>query len=64
MCYICVMNYLKLDEKAYKTFTLRISLTDHFPLFMSLNKIRTLENLHTIKRINYNKLRADVSTIN
>ena len=31
---------------------------------MSLNKIRTNENLHTIKRINYNKLRADTSTIN
>ena len=31
---------------------------------MSLNKIRTIENLHTIKRINYNKLTGDVSTIN
>ena len=31
---------------------------------MSLNKIRKIENLHTIKRINFNKLRADASTIN
>ena len=31
---------------------------------MSLNRIQTIENLHTIKRINYNKLRADASTIN
>ena len=31
---------------------------------MSLNKIRTIENLHTIKRINFNKLREDASTIN
>ena len=31
---------------------------------MSLNKIKTIENLHTIRRINYNKLRAHASTIN
>ena len=31
---------------------------------MSLNKIRTIENLHTIKRINYNKFMIDASTIN
>ena len=31
---------------------------------MSLNKIRTIENLHTIKRINFNKLKEDASTIN
>ena len=31
---------------------------------MSLNKIRTIKNLHTIKRINFNKLREDASTIN
>ena len=31
---------------------------------MSLNKIRTIENLHNIKRINYNKLTTDASTIN
>ena len=58
----CIDNiYIKLDKIAYKTFTLRIPLTDHFSLFMSLNKIRTIENL---KRINYNKLRANASTIN
>ena len=61
----CIDNiFIKLDKIAYKTFTLRIPLTHHFPLFMSLNQIRTIENLHTIKRINYNKLRADSSTIN
>ena len=61
----CIDNiFIKLDKIAYKTFTLRIPLTDHFPLFMSLNKIRTIENLHTIKRINYNKLTTDASTIN
>ena len=56
--------FIKLDKIPYKTFTLIIRLTDHFSLFMSLNKIRTIDNLHTIKRINYNKLRADASTIN
>ena len=61
----CIDNiFIKLDKIAYKRFTLRIPLTDHLPFFMSLNKIRTIENLHTIKRINYNKLRADASTIN
>ena len=57
-------NFIKLDKIAYKTFTLRIPLTDHIPLFMSLNKIRTIKNLPTIKRINFNKLREDASTIN
>ena len=61
----CIDNiFIKLDQIAYKTFTLRIPLTDHFPLFMSLNKIRTIGNLHTIKHINFNKLREDASTIN
>ena len=61
----CIDNiFIKLDKIAYKTFTLRIPLTDHFSLFMSSNKIRTIENLHTIKRINYNKRRADGFTIN
>ena len=31
---------------------------------MSLNKIRIIKNLHTIKHINFNKLREDASTIN
>ena len=61
----CINNiFIKLDKVAYKTFTLRIPLMNHFPLFMSLNKIRTIENLHTIKRINYNKLMGDASITN
>ena len=41
----CIDNiFIKLDKIAYKTFTLRILLTDHFPLFMSLNKITTIKN--------------------
>ena len=61
----CIDNIsIKLDKIAYKTFTLRIPLTDHFPLFMSLSKIRTIENLYTIKRVNFNKLREDDFTIN
>jgi hypothetical protein len=55
----CIDNiFIKLDKIAYKTFTLRV------PLFMSLNKIRTIENLHTRNSINYNKLRKVASTIN
>ena len=61
----CIDNiFIKLDKIAYKTFTLRIPLTDHFPLLMSLNKISRIENLHTIKCRNYNKLKTDASTIN
>ena len=61
----CIDNiFIKQDKIAYKTFTLQIPLTDHFPLFMSLNKIRRIENLHTINRINYNKHWTDASTIN
>ena len=61
----CIDNiFIKLDRIAYKIFTLRIPSTDHFPLFISINKIRTIENLHTIKRINFNKLREDTSTMN
>ena len=49
----CIDNiFIKLDKIANKTFTLRIPLTDHFPLFMSINKIRTTQNIHTINRIN------------
>ena len=56
--------FIKLDKIAYRTFTLRILLTDHFPLFMSINKIRTIENIDTIKHINYNKLRTAADSIN
>ena len=38
--------FIKLDKIAYKTFTLRIPLTDHFLLFMSINKIRTTQNIY------------------
>ena len=35
----CIDNiFIKLDKIAYRTFTLRIPLTDHFPLFMA-NKL-------------------------
>ena len=44
--------FIKLGKIANKTFTLRIPLTDHFPLFMSINKIRTTQNIHTINHIN------------
>ena len=54
----CIDNiFIKLDKIVYRTFTLRIPLTDHFPLLMSINKLRTIENIDTIKHINYNKLR-------
>ena len=54
----CIDNIcIKLDNIAYKTFTLRIPLTDHYPHFMSINKIRT-QNIYTLYRINYNKLRT------
>ena len=55
---------IKLDKIAYRTFTLRIPLTDHFPLFMSINKIRTTENIDTINHINYNILRTAADSIN
>ena len=44
--------FIKLDGLAYKTFILCIPLTDHFPLFMSINKIRTTQNIYTINHIN------------
>ena len=56
--------FIKLDKITYKTFTLRIPLTDHFPLFISINKIRTTQNIYTINRINYNKLRTAAVSIN
>ena len=60
----CIHNiFIKLDEIAYRTFTLRIPLTDHFPLFMSINKLRTIETIDTITHINYNKLRTTADSI-
>ena len=41
-------NFIKLDKIAYKTFTLRIPLTDHYPLFMSINKLRTTQKIHIV----------------
>ena len=61
----CIDNiFIKLDKIAYKTFTLRIPLTDHFPLFMSINKIRTTEKIDTIKQINYSKLKTAADSLN
>ena len=62
----CIDNiFIKLDKIAYRTFTLRIPLTDHFLLFnMSINKLRTIENINTIKHKNYNKLRTAADSIN
>ena len=61
----CIDNiFIKLDKIAYKTFTLRIPLTDHYPLFMSINKLRTTQKIHTVNRINYNKLRTTAGNIN
>ena len=61
----CVDNiFIKLDKIAYKTFTLRVPHSDHFPLFMSINKIRTTQNIYTINRINYNKLGTSAVSIN
>ena len=61
----CIDNiFIKLDKIADKTFTLRIPPTDHFPLFMSINKIRTTEKIDTIKQINYSKLKTTADSIN
>ena len=61
----CIENiFIKLEKIAYEIFTLRIPLTDHLPLFMSINKIRTTQNIYTINRINYNKLRTAAVSIN
>ena len=61
----CIDNiFIKLDKIAYRTFTLRMPLTDPFPLFMSINKLRTIENIDTIKHVNYNKLRTAADSIN
>ena len=61
----CINNiFIKLDKITQETFTPRIPLTDLFPLFMSINKIRTTPNISTINLINYNKLRTAAVSIN
>ena len=50
--------FIKLDEIAYKTFTLRVPLTDNFPLFMSINKIRNFKITETMNHINYTKFKS------
>ena len=61
----CIDNiFIKLDKIAYKTFTLRIPLTDHFPLLMSINKVRTTEKIDTMKQINSSKLKTTADSIN
>ena len=61
----CIDNiFIKLYKINYKTFTLKIPLSDHFPIFMSINKIRATKDVHAMKRINYNKLRSEAELIN
>ena len=60
----CIDNiFIKLDEIAYKTFTLRVPLTDHFPLFMSINKIRNSKIRETMNHITYTKLKSFAASI-
>ena len=49
---------IKLYKINYKTFTLKIPLTDHFPIFISINKIRATKDAHSMNRINYKKLKT------
>ena len=61
----CIDNiFIKLDKINYKTFTLKIPLNDHFPIFMTINKIRTTKDAHAMNRINYNKLKTEAESIN
>ena len=61
----CIDNILiKLDKINYKTFTLKIPLHDHFPIFMSINEIRATKDAHAMNRINYNKLKTEAKLIN
>ena len=63
--YTCIDNiFIQLDKIAYRIFILHIPLIGHFPLFMSINKLRTIENIDTIKHKNYNKLRTATDSIN
>ena len=56
--------FIKLDKINYKTFTLKIPLTDHFPIFMTINKIRATNDAHAVNCINYNKLKTEAELIN
>ena len=61
----CIDNiFIKLDNINYKTFTLQIPLDDHFPIFMSINKMRATKDAHAMNRINYNKLKTEAELIN
>ena len=42
----------------------QIPLNDHFPIFMSINKIRATKDAHAMNRINYNKLKTEAELIN
>ena len=56
----CIDNiFIKLDEINYKTFTLKMTLNDHYSIFMSINKIRATKDAHAMNRINYNKLKTE-----
>ena len=61
----CIDNiFIKLDKINYKTFTLKIPLNDHFPIFISINKIRVTKDAHAMNRINYKKLKTEAELIN
>ena len=61
----CIDNiFIKLHKINYKTFILKIPLNDHFPIFMSINKIRATKYAHTMNRIDYNKLKTEAELIN
>ena len=61
----CIDNiFIKLDKINYKTFTLKIPLNDHYPMFMSINKIRATKDVHAMNCINYSKLKTEAELIN
>ena len=61
----CIDNiFIKLDKINYKTFTLKIPLSDLFPIFMYINKIRATKDAHAVNRLNYNKLKSETELIN
>lgn len=48
--------FIKTDTIKTKTFKLINSLTDHYPLFISLNRIKTFTAMESKTSINYDKL--------
>ena len=56
--------FIKLDKIIYITSTLKNPLNDHFPIFMSINKIRATKDAHAMNHINYNKLMTEAELIN